>query len=74
LEVVILYYGCGGSGHGLRDCPEINELLKAGVMIQDVDGRIKKKDIHAERRINITSYWTEYMEAKRSSISLYNYV
>jgi hypothetical protein len=40
----LLCYGCGGSGHGLRDCPEINELLKAGVIIKDVDGRIKKKD------------------------------
>jgi hypothetical protein len=35
---------CGGSGHGLRDCPEINELLKAGVIMKDLDGQIKKKD------------------------------
>jgi hypothetical protein len=40
----LLCYGCGESGHGLRDCPVINKLLKAGVIIKDVDGRIKKKD------------------------------
>jgi hypothetical protein len=40
----LLCFGCGESGHSLRDCPEINKLLKAGVIIKDKDGRIRKKD------------------------------
>jgi hypothetical protein len=40
----LLCYGCGGSGHSLRDCPEINKLLKAAVIIKNVDRGIKKKD------------------------------
>ncbi|KAK7692990.1 hypothetical protein QCA50_004632 [Cerrena zonata] len=37
-------YGCGGSGHGMFSCPEMNDLLRSGSVIRDQAGRYTLPD------------------------------
>ncbi|EPS99179.1 hypothetical protein FOMPIDRAFT_1125125, partial [Fomitopsis schrenkii] len=37
-------YGCGGTGHGINSCPEINALMTKGVIDRDQGGCLVMKD------------------------------
>ncbi|KAH9830316.1 uncharacterized protein C8Q71DRAFT_862606 [Rhodofomes roseus] len=37
-------YGCGGTGHGIGTCAEINTLMAKGVIARDASGRLVMKD------------------------------
>ncbi|PCH39003.1 hypothetical protein WOLCODRAFT_86390, partial [Wolfiporia cocos MD-104 SS10] len=37
-------FGCGGKGHGVRDCPDILQLLADGKIAYDGSGRVVMKD------------------------------
>ena len=44
-------YGCGETGHGLRNCLKIDNLLKSGVITKDSFGRITHTDGTIIRRL-----------------------
>ncbi|KAF9455302.1 hypothetical protein BDZ94DRAFT_1327646 [Collybia nuda] len=46
----ITCYGCGETGHGLRDCQPLQELIKSGVLVRDQTGRIVYRDGTIVRR------------------------
>ncbi|EED82415.1 predicted protein [Postia placenta Mad-698-R] len=37
-------FGCGNPGHGVRDCPEVLQLLSDGIVTRDMSGQIIMKD------------------------------
>ncbi|KAI0632636.1 hypothetical protein C8Q77DRAFT_1058494, partial [Trametes polyzona] len=45
-------FGCGQSGHIMRDCPTINEFLNRGLVMRDFHGRLVRGDGGPLRRIH----------------------
>ena len=43
-------YGCGISGHGIRNCPALQEMLRSGTLMRDQGGRITVRDGSVVRR------------------------
>jgi hypothetical protein len=37
-------YGCGKSGHGIRTCPDLDEIAKKDIAVRNPDGKIVWKD------------------------------
>lgn len=46
----ITCYGCGKTGHGLRDCQSLQELINSGTLIRDQSGRVVYHDGTIVRR------------------------
>jgi hypothetical protein len=40
----MMCYGCGISGHGIRNCPALQEMLQSGTLMRDQSGRITFQD------------------------------
>lgn len=40
----ITCYGCGEPGHGMSNCPKLNEYIQQGILMRDNAGRIVKQD------------------------------
>lgn len=60
----ITCYGCGEPGHGMSNCPKLNEYIQQGILMRDNAGRIVKQDGSGIRRFG-TETFVDAIERER---------